>query len=789
LLSDATTSLVRSGLPVGAELTYLGKRRLKDLLQPENIYQLSFPGLETGFAELRTVDAFPNNLPVQINSFIGRKKEIAEIKQSIMENRLITITGSGGTGKTRLSLQVAVDLLEYFQDGIWFVELSDIFDGKNIPQAIFSAMQMNEPKGMPPTQALIDCLKYKNTLLVLDNCEQVLRDCANIAAELLESVPALKIIATSREAMKVNGELSYRIPSLSIPNRESPLSSEQLAEYESVQLFVARARLVSKQFFIHAGNAWALEQICHRLDGMPFPIELAAALTRLMPVEQIAELLNEDFGILVNDSPVAMPRSQTMRASLDWSYRLLSKDEKKLLRSLSVFRGGWTLDAIGAVCAAQEKADIGLSQKLLKPLVDKSLVIFQEDKRYHMLETTRQYAGEKLKKSGKAEILKRRHAEYFLAVLRQHQTDYPRFQVEWHNILSAGEYFCAAGQMEGLAELIFLVAEPLIVSGSLSAGLDFLEKAILLARTRGEPRFLVLFLNQVGRFSFEQSEFERAGRSFDESISLNLAGSLDEHALAEAYYYQSWIHAEKEELPQAVELLEKSRQLYTRLGDDAGLADVFYLDGYMNFYGDDLLKVHVLLLSALNLFERLHSQMGKLKCLHLLSFVFVEKYKRERSLQDAIVEAEKFARAALVLSETLGELNYRASLFHLLAEITAARGNYEDSYHHALESMQLSLKFGDKKLNAQTALHLCRIFVEQKKYQQALDWGSQALQSFKNLDDARGMAHVYKQFYLAQRGLDHSQEAMLAYHESRRLYEKLNDVAQIKVLEEMRKSA
>jgi len=323
LISGATHALLRGVLPADTELLDLGERRLKDLLRPEHLYQLQAPGLSSTFPPLKTLEAYRNNLPVQLTSFIGRENEITEIKQELKVHHLITLIGPGGTGKTRLSLQVAADLLDQFPHGVWFIELAPLTDPDLIPQTILSAIGISEQSGNP-LALLREYLREKKSLIVLDNCEHLLEASANVANALLIAAPNLKVLASSREALGVKGELSYPVPSLSLPDIKHLPVLEQFSQYEAVRLFIERALLVAPHFSVDNHNAPFIAQICYRLDGIPLAIELAAARVKILSVDQISARLDDRFRLLTGGARTLLPRQQTLRALIDWSYDLLS---------------------------------------------------------------------------------------------------------------------------------------------------------------------------------------------------------------------------------------------------------------------------------------------------------------------------------------------------------------------------------------------------------------------------------------------------------------------------------
>jgi predicted ATPase/class 3 adenylate cyclase len=415
LISAATQELLLEELPEEVSLRDLGERRLKDLIRPEHIYQLVVPGLPLEFPPLKTLDFYRHNLPVQRTSFIGRQKEMEQIKQALRDHRLVTLTGSGGAGKTRLSLQVAADLLDQFPEGIWFVELSAITNSELIPKTILSASGVMEQQGRTVLQQLTDYMREKQLLLILDNCEHLIEACAKLTDDLLTHSHSLKILATSREALGVTGEASWHVLSLSLPDVHHLPALEQLTQYEAVQLFIERATLVQPNFMVKNDNAAFLAQICSRLDGIPLAIELAASRVKVLSIDQIAARLDDRFRLLTGGARTAMPRQQTLRATIDWSYDLLSKHEQAVLRSLAVFSGGWTLEAAEQICIWDGNEWDTLD--LITRLVDKSLVTMYEslgNTRYRLLESTRQYALEKLIQSGEDQIARNYHFAYFL---------------------------------------------------------------------------------------------------------------------------------------------------------------------------------------------------------------------------------------------------------------------------------------------------------------------------------------------------------------------------------------
>jgi len=417
LLFQPVRDLVVDDLPKDTTLRDLGKHRLRDLAHPHHVFQVIHPDLSSAFPPLKSLDVIPNNLPIQLTSFIGREREISQVKRLLSTTRLLTLTGAGGAGKTRLASQVAAEALDDFSDGVWMVDLAPLADPALVPQAVAAALGAAEQPGCPLLSTLGNALQYKSLLLVLDNCEHLQVASAQLAEYLLRSCQALQILATSRVPLNVSGETLWRIPSLSLPdprtmNMNSP---SHMQKYEAVRLFVERARASHATFALTPDNAPAVAQICQRLDGMALAIELAAARTRALAVEQIAAKLDDRFRLLTGGSS-SLPRHQTLRATMDWSYGLLGEKEQILLRRLSVFVGGWSLEAAEAICLGDSLESVDILDVLMQ-LVDKSLITVDAqpgEARYRLLETVRQFGGERLEAAGERATLRRRHRAWFL---------------------------------------------------------------------------------------------------------------------------------------------------------------------------------------------------------------------------------------------------------------------------------------------------------------------------------------------------------------------------------------
>ncbi len=419
LMSETAAALVRDSLPADAALKDLGVHRLKDLGRPERIFQLQAPGLQAEFPPLRSLGnpALLNNLPAQLSTFIGRDRELSEVRALGESSRMVTLTGAGGCGKTRLSLQVAAEMLDGAGDGVWLVELAAVSDPDAVPSAIAGALGIAPQGGRAALEALLDALGPQDILIVLDNCEHLIDACAKTADALLRRCPRVHLVATSREPLGISGETIYRVPSLSLPASDGSVAAESS---DAVALFVDRARAQGAGLTVSEETVPVIVSVCRRLDGLPLAIELAAARLRSLSLDGLHDRLDQRFRLLTGGSRTALARQQTLRATVDWSHSLLNGAEQMLLRRLSVFAGTFDLDAAEAVCGFGDIAAFDVAE-LLGALVDKSLVVAEPaggSLRYRLLETIRQFAAERLAEAGgdEAAAVAAAHGRHYLSV-------------------------------------------------------------------------------------------------------------------------------------------------------------------------------------------------------------------------------------------------------------------------------------------------------------------------------------------------------------------------------------
>lgn len=582
----------RSGLPMSSHAFAVEPKccNTKRLLQRSTICQELRPSrLRAALAATRGVFGLENtNLPHQVTSFIGREREINEIKRLLTATRLLTLTGAGGVGKTRLAVQVAADLVETCINGVWFIELAPLADSALVPQAVAAVLGVREQPGQPVLHSLKDHLRSKDILLVLDNCEHLIDACARLTDNLLHACPNLRILATSREALGISGETTWAVPSLSLPGVQDPRPTfAELPQYEAVQLFVERAVAMQPSFKLTALNASAVAQVCQRLDGIPLAIELAAARVKVLKTSEIAARLDDRFHLLTISSRTALPRHQTLRAAIDWSYDLLTLPERVLLQRLSVFAGGCTLQAAEQVCTDQPERDGIFSSQildLLARLVDKSLVVVDKqggDTRYQMLETIREYAREKLLQSGEAERIQNQHLAFFTLLAESADEQlYTEQQVfllnqlerEHDNLRAALSWSLSPkGNSRWGLRLACALAYFWEVRGYHQEGHEFLGAAFA-QNPPDRTELHAKALEKIGFLKFMQGDYP-AGRSFlDASLDVyRELGSTSRRRLAHTLRLRGYLEVEVGEYETASELILQALDIMRELNDERGI--------------------------------------------------------------------------------------------------------------------------------------------------------------------------------------------------------------------------
>jgi predicted ATPase/class 3 adenylate cyclase len=595
LLSAQTQVLSLNELPAGLSLRDLGEHRLKDLEQPVRIFEAHIEGLRSSFPPLKTLDRPAGNLPAQLTSFVGREHELEEARRLLADTRLLTLTGPGGTGKTRLSIQLASLVQDEFDDGAWFVALAPVTDPELVASVIAEVLGLAEIRGetRPALQRVIEHLRDREALLVLDNFEQII-NAANVVTEILQAAPGVKIVVTTRAVLRVYGEREYPVPPLGLPDPKHLPGLAALSQYEAVALFIDRATAVKPDFAVTNENAPAVAEICARLDGLPLAIELAAARIRLLTPDAMLARLGDRLALLTGGARDLPARQQTLRQAIAWSHDLLSEPERRAFARLGVFMGGWTLEEAEAVCGPAEDLAMDVLDAL-ESLADKSLVVVRAgtgESRFDMLETIREFAAEKLEEGGEAADLRRRHAETYEALAEQVQLHLTtreakrwldRQEPEHDNTRAALEWSIGTGEAQLALALVGAMWRFWQMRGHLQEGRMWVDRALAMPGAADHPRDRARALEAAGGIAYWQFDVEAIERRYREALEAARAEG-DPALIANAAYNMSFAFSQ-DNSPEGRAYLEESLALYEQLGDDAGIAKAHW--GLAN---QDLLK-------------------------------------------------------------------------------------------------------------------------------------------------------------------------------------------------------
>lgn len=537
LISQTTFELLQDEAPGDVQFKSLGDHRLRNLERPEHLYQVIAEGLTKDFPPPKSLELMPNNLPIQSTSFIGREVEMETIRRLLKENRLLTLLGTGGTGKTRLAIEVGSQVVTKFRDGVWLVELALLNEASSISEAVAAALGIHEEAERPLRESIVNFLRGKTLLLLLDNCEHLLEAVSPMVAEWLRSCPNVKILATSRHALGIAGETTFPVPPLGVfdirlKDLEGPDIVERLTQYDAVKLFIARATAVRPSFVVTNANAPAVAEICSRLDGIPLAIELAAAHTRALAVEQIAARLGDRFRLLRGGNKAGLPHQKTLQALIDWSHDLLSEKEAIIFRRMGVFIGGRTVESLEAVCADEEIDPFEILE-LLEHLVDKSLVMVEEDAlgqpRYTMIESVWQYAREKLDSSGEADAVRDRHLEYFLSLAEESAPQFEgpdqkewmqRYRSDSWNFRGALEWAVKQDKIDEGFRLITALQRAVEVRGNPASIYALGEKLVAHPDAQKESLVLAKGLDAMGRMSWAVDRYDDARRYYEKAAAM-----------------------------------------------------------------------------------------------------------------------------------------------------------------------------------------------------------------------------------------------------------------------------
>ena len=714
----------------------LGVRRLKDVIEPIRLFQVVSKDLRVEFPPLKTLDARPNNLPVQLSGFIGRADEIKHAKELLKDNRLLTLTGFGGLGKTRFSLQVAADLIDEFANGVWFVDLAAVSNPVFLAITIINDLGLKEEQKKSPEETLGYYLKDKEILIILDNCEQIIGSCAKLTENLLMTCPKLKVIATSREALNCKGEQTYRIPPLTLPDPDHKYTPEQLTQYESVRLFIERALAVNPKFRVTNENAPALAEVCLRLDGIPLAVELAATRTKILSVEKIYERLDDRFNLLTGGRRTALPRQQTLRALIDWSYDLLSENEKILWSRLSVFSGGWTLDAAEEVCSDEtiSKHDI---LDLLSQLTEKSVIIYDETKdRYRILESLKQYGIEKLS-DGKEIFLQ--HLNYFLELSKKAKPELlgentkfwmHKIEADHSNFISAIEWSVRNENSEKGILTAAALGRFWNITGQYSTGIRLIEIILESAGTLDKSSSKVNVLNWIGSFKSSQGDYEQAKKYYEEILNIRKEAG-DKSGIAGSLHNLGNVALSQGDYEQAKKYYVESLAIYKDIGDKRGIASPILSLGNIALNQGEYEQAKKYYEESLVIKKEIGNKDGISRAINNLGNV--EYYKGDYE------QAKKYYKESLHICKEIGSKNGIAALVSNLGSVASNQGDFELAKKYYEESLDIRKEIGSKNGIAESIKNLGNVAYDQGDYKQAKKLFEESLAIYKDIGYKIGM--------------------------------------------------
>ncbi len=752
LLTDTARALA-SALPVGYALQDLGRHRLRDLLEAEHLFQLCGPGLPAEFPPLKSLDRQPNNLPAQPTPLIGREAELASLHATLTapDTRLITLIGPGGTGKSRLALQVGAEVLETFPDGVWWVPLAPVADPELVLQAIAAPLGVRENPGEPLLTTLGSHLKSRRTLLLLDNLEHLLPVAPQLNA-LLDAAPGLVMLVTSREPLRLRAEREFPVSPLRLPPPSAALSAEAALAFPAVRLFVERAQSVKPAFQLDAGSVAAVVAICRRLDGLPLAIELAASRVRLLTPAALLARLDHRLAILTGGARDLPARQQTLRATIAWSHELLPAPERALFARLGVFTGGATLDAAEAICSAAGGLPLDLLDGI-DSLVQKSLLRQEEgpggDARFNMLETIREFAVERLQELPEAEELRQAHADTYLALAElADQDDFTdevdllnRLEADHANLRQAISYYERQGGA-GLVQRVRLAAHLAYfwwLRGHFSEGRGILERALatsgdIPASDRAAAISGAAFLAEA------QGDLERAHALHEEVLTL-YRELVDMKGVAGALGGLGTIARLRGDLDTARARHQEALEAWRNAGDTAGAAGALLDLALIRQLGGDYARAEPELLEGLTLFRQVSDRSGEAHALNRLGFLatatgnlpnaierFGESLELWRAqgnqqmiaadlhnlgeahhLSGSLDEAERLYREALALFDELGDVGGRGFALCHLGLLALDRGKPLEARELLLQSLKLRWSAGLRGLAADTLEALAEV--------------------------------------------------------------------------------
>ena len=740
LLSQAVQQLVRGALPAGAALRDLGEHRLRDLLEPERVFQLVHPGLPDQFPPLKTLGSRPNNLPRQPTPFLGREAEVRHVVELLRQGevQLLTLTGPGGTGKTRLALQAAAELLDDFPDGVFFVSLAPLVDPRLVPSAVASALGLRDEGERPLPDRLRDYLAGKKLLLLFDNFEHLI-DTAPLVADLLVAAPALKVLATSRAPLRLRAEREYPVPPFGLPPRKPLPPAEQLSQYEAVRLFVERARAVQPEFALDDANAPAVAEICHRLDGLPLAIELAAARVRLLPPQAMLARLEKRLPLLTGGARDAPARQRTLRDTIAWSYDLLTPEEHVFFRRLAVFAAGCTLEAAEAVGNYDGSLDAFTG---LERLCEHSLLRQAEgpggQPRFAMLETVREFGVERLAESGEEEAIRKGHAALFMelaeAVAPALAGPDPgpwldQLETEHENLRAALRWAVSTDGQIGL-RLGAALWRFWDIRGHLGEARGWLEQ-VLAGGDGTASAERAAALSGLANVVQVQGDHERARELHEEALALwRAVGDPRGEAMTLdclGYLAQGW-----GEYGEATELHGRALELATQAGDERIAGHALLNLGTVALHQGRYKHAATRYAEALARLRRVGDKRATSSVLSNLGALAF--------LQEEYGQATDRYREALSGYTAVGDRQGIAFTLANLGEVLQYQGEFARAESHFAEALPVLREIGDKPYTAFALLGLGRLAQDQQDVDRAARLLTDSLELYRQVEDIAGIA-------------------------------------------------
>lgn len=707
----------------------LGERTLKDLIKPMKLYQIVSTEFPSEFPPIKSVDARPNNLPIQLTSFIGREKEIATVKNLLLKTRLLTLMGSGGTGKTRLAIQIGADLIDEFKDGVWIAELAAVQDPTLLVQKIADSLYIKEQPGESVEESLISFLKEKEILILIDNCEHLTEDCAFLTEKLLKNSLKLKIIATSREALKCDGEITHKVLSLGHPDPNQKTTKEQLTQYEAVRLFIERALTVNIDFRITNENAPALAQICYQLDGIPLAIELAAVRIKILTLEKICEKLDNRFKILTGGKRTALPRQQTLKALIDWSYDLLSDKEKLFWNRLSVFSGGWTLQEAEEICT-DDKLDISEILDLTNGLVEKSIISFlEESDKYKMLETIKQYGEERLEESNEKKIFLDKHLMHFLNLYESAEFNGPKakywldkIENDYLNIQRAISWSIESNLREEGGRLALSLGLYWDLRGSFTEGRVWLDK-IMSDDLTISPLITANLKRQIGILASQQGQNKIAAKYTEDCLEI-FRSLNDKKGISNSLNVLGLINYDLGEYEKAKFYLNESLFLKKELGNLIGICSTLNSLGITYLICGEIDNAKIQLEEALELAKQADDDMYLSICYNNLAEVYanLDDYKKSKD----------YFELALQIDKKLGNRKGICVTLYNLGTMAYTLEDFENAKSIYKECFDLSKELDYKVIFMYSLTGLGQVAVKQGETQNAVNYFKDCLELTKD---------------------------------------------------------